>query len=340
MSRSDTQPASPSDTPPVSPTPLLDVQNLSVSFATQAGRKPVLHEVSFPLRKGICLSLVGESGCGKTVTALSVMGLLPPRIARIESGSIRFRGEDLLSRGSKTLRRIRGRGMAMIFQDAQSAMNPYLRVSEQLVEGVRHHEGLSLKKALDRAVRLLEEVGIADAASRIHDYPHQFSGGMLQRIMIAMALMTSPDLILADEPTSALDVTIQAQTLELFDRLREKRSASVILITHDLGVVAGRSDRIAVMYAGRILESGPTAEVLASPAHPYMEALLRSNPSVETDRKIRLTELPGHPPAPDELPGGCSFAPRCPKVMSKCHSSHPPLREIGKGICVACWLVK
>jgi oligopeptide/dipeptide ABC transporter ATP-binding protein len=296
--------------------------------------------VSFRLEEGSCLSLVGESGCGKTVTALSIMGLLPPRIARIESGAVRFKGTDLLSRGSKILRRIRGREMTMIFQDAQSALNPYLRVSEQLIEGARHHEGLSQRAALERAVRLLEEVGIAGAARRIHDFPHQFSGGMLQRIMIAMALMTSPDLVLADEPTSALDVTIQAQTLELFDRVRRKRSAAVILITHDLGVVAGRSDRIAVMYAGRIVESGPTAEVLAAPAHPYMVALLRSNPSVETDRKTRLTELPGQPPAPGDAPAGCAFAPRCPKVMKRCRETPPPSLRAGKGRTAACWLVE
>jgi oligopeptide/dipeptide ABC transporter ATP-binding protein len=326
------------DSTPASPPHLLEVRDLSVSFATPEGRKPVLQEVSFTLKQKSCLSLVGESGCGKTVTALSVMGLLPPRVARLESGSIHFKGKDLLLGRSKNLRRIRGKEIAMIFQDAQSAMNPYLRVSEQLTEGVRHHEGLSQKAALERAVHLLEEVGIADAGSRIHDFPHQFSGGMLQRIMIAMALMTSPDLLLADEPTSALDVTIQAQTLELFDRVREKRSAAMILITHDLGVVAGRSDRIAVMYAGRIVESGPTAEVLEAPAHPYMEALLRSNPSMETGKKIRLTELPGQPPAPGDRPAGCAFAPRCPKVLKKCHEENPPFEEKSAGHGSACWL--
>jgi len=331
---------SPPDPPPAGP--LLEVRDLRVTLhsAPDLGRRPVLHGVSFALARGSCLSLVGESGCGKTLTALAVMGLLPRETMRVEKGRILFERKDLLSMEPGGMRSIRGRCIAMIFQDPHSAMNPYLRVSEQLTEGYRLHAGASRKDALRRAIALLEEVGIPDAGIRIHHYPHQFSGGMLQRIVIAMALMTSPELIIADEPTSALDVTIQAQTLALFDGLRKSSRSAVMLITHDLGVVADRSDYTAVMYAGRIVEYGSTPGVLRSPAHPYMKALLLSHPSRSLGAGARLKVIPGQPPAPGETVPGCAFAPRCPSVLARCARETPPWIEFEKGRWAACWLVK
>lgn len=321
----------------MNPAALLDVRNLSVSLFAKGGRIPILHGISFSLDPGKCLSIVGESGCGKTITALSILGLLPPG-GRIDSGEIRFRGQDLAKADEQVLRGVRGRRIAMIFQDAPSALNPYLRVSEQLIEALMLHKGVSGREALERAVSLLEEVGIADARTRIHDHPHKFSGGMLQRIMIASALMTSPDLIIADEPTSALDVTVQAQTLKLLDALCETVKAAVILITHDLGVVADRSDTTAVMYAGRIVEYGPTARVIRAPGHPYMAALLRSSPALEGSRKIPLKEIPGQPPRPGYMPGGCPFAPRCENALDRCGREIPPPLPLEDGHSAACWL--
>lgn len=322
----------------MNPSALLEVRNLSVSLFAKGGGIPILHGISFSLDPGKCLSIVGESGCGKTITALSVLGLLPPPGGRIDSGEILFRGQDLAKADEKTLRGVRGRRIAMIFQDAPSALNPYLRVSEQLIEALMLHKGVSEREALGRAVSLLEEMGIADARARIHDYPHKFSGGMLQRIMIASALMTSPDLIIADEPTSALDVTVQAQTLKLLDVLCETMKAAVILITHDLGVVAGRSDTTAVMYAGRIVEYGPTARVVQAPGHPYMSALLRSSPALDSSREVPLEEIPGQPPRPGTMPAGCPFAPRCGHALERCGREIPPLLPLEEEHSAACWL--
>ena len=320
------------------PSKLLKVRNLAVSFGSPNGRVEILHGVSFSLEPGECLSLVGESGCGKSVTALSVMRLLPMPGGRIDRGEVLFQGRDLTQVPEKELRALRGNRITMIFQDALSALNPYLRISEQLTEGIKHHEGCREREALERGIIMLEKVGIPGARERIHEYPHRFSGGMLQRIMIAMAMMSSPDLVIADEPTSALDVTIQAQTLNLLDELRSKAGAAVILITHDLGVVAGRSDRTAVMYAGRIVESGPTDHVLKAPRHPYMKALLESNPSMDLLEGARLKEIPGQPPKPEALPPGCPFAPRCPHAMDPCHKENPPLVAAKGDHAVACWI--
>jgi len=317
---------------------LLSVRDIEVSFhVSRKKRVKVLNGVSFSIEPGECLSLVGESGCGKTVTAMAIMGLLPFCSARREAGRILFKGEELTRKSERALRSIRGSRISMIFQDAFLAMNPYLRVSEQLIEGYMHHTGASEKDAIRKATALLDDVGIPDAGDRIHDYPHSFSGGMLQRIMIAMALMTSPELIIADEPTSALDVTIQAQTLELLDALRSSSGSSLLLITHDLGVVAGLSDRTAVMYAGRIVEDGPTDTLLRSPAHPYMKALLRSNPTVEPGKHTRIEEIPGSPPLPSETAAlGCPFAPRCEKAVDTCLERIPSLNKVGAGHKVAC----
>jgi len=317
---------------------LLHVNDLSVSLAGKEKRFDVLHDISFDLEKGECLSIVGESGCGKTICALSLMGLLPTS-GKIDKGRIVFNGKDIAGADEKTMSAIRGKRIAMIFQDAQSALNPYLRISEQLIEGIMRHDGLREKKAISMAVDMLKKVGISGAEERVHDYPHQFSGGMLQRIMIAMALMTSPDLIIADEPTSALDVTIQAQTLKLFDDLMANIGSAVILITHDLGVAAGRSRTLAVFYAGAIVEIGLTARVLEKPLHPYMEALLRSNPSIEDSKEDRLIEIAGQPPPIGRAAQGCAFAPRCEKVMDRCRKETPVLmsyEDQHKAACFAC----
>jgi len=318
---------------------LLAVKDLAVSLGSRKRRVKILHGVSFCLAPGECLSLVGESGCGKTMTALSILRLLPAPWGRIDTGELLYLGEDLVKASESRLRTVRGNKITLISQDAQTALNPYLRISEQLVEGLMHHKGMREKEALEQGISMLESVGIPGARGRVHDYPHQFSGGMLQRIMIAMALMTSPDLVIADEPTSALDVTIQAQTLKLLDDLRASTGAAVLLITHDLGIVAGRSDRIAVMYAGRIVEHGNTARVLKSPGHPYMKALLASNPSVHQQNYKRLTQFPGPPPRRGAAPPGCAFAPRCPHVMDRCKKEIPSLMELGEGHEAACWLV-
>jgi oligopeptide/dipeptide ABC transporter ATP-binding protein len=318
---------------------LLAVKDLAVSLGSKKRRVRILHGVSIYLAPGECLSLVGESGCGKTMTALSILRLLPAPGGRIDAGENLYLGEDLVKASESRLRAIRGHRITLISQDAQTALNPYLRVSEQLVEGLMHHKGTHEKEALEQGITMLESVGIPGARERVHDYPHRFSGGMLQRIMIAMALMTSPDLIIADEPTSALDVTIQAQTLKLLDDLRASTGAAVLLITHDLGIVAGRSDRIAVMYAGRIVEHGNTARVLKSPGHPYMKALLASNPSVHQGKDERLKEIPGQPPRPGAAPPGCAFAPRCPHAMDRCKKEIPPLMDLEEGHEAACWLV-
>jgi oligopeptide/dipeptide ABC transporter ATP-binding protein len=314
------------------------VEELSVNLGAGKGAFRVLDRVSFSLKRTECLSLVGESGCGKTMTALSVLRLLP-RSGRIVSGRVLFETVDLLNLKEKNMARIRGNRIAMIFQDPLSALNPYLRVSEQLIEGFMHHTGKRQREALERGVDMLERVGLPQARHRIHEYPHRFSGGMLQRVMIAMAMMTTPDLIIADEPTSALDATIQAQTLRLMDEVRRASGTAVILISHDLGVVADRSDRIGVIYAGRIVEYGPTAPLLSSPAHPYMKALIAANPSMGRQGDHRLQEIKGQPPRPGARASGCAFAPRCPSVMDRCKQEMPPLLKVEEGHSAACWLV-
>jgi oligopeptide/dipeptide ABC transporter ATP-binding protein len=306
-------------------TPLLAVKDLHVEFS---GRGRVVHAVrglSYEIHAGETIGLVGESGSGKSVSALSLLGLLPKRAARISSGSALFEGQEILRLPDERLRKIRGARIAMIFQDPLSSLNPVLTIGRQITEAVETHRGVSHKVARKRATELLELVGIPSAALRLDNYPHQFSGGMRQRAMIAMALSCEPSLLIADEPTTALDVTIQAQILELLRRLRSELQMAVLLITHDLGVVAGFADRLAVMYAGRLVELGPTETILADPAHPYTVGLLRSLPRLDRPRQEALTPIEGSPPDLASELRGCPFAPRCAWRLPVCREIDPPL---------------
>jgi oligopeptide transport system ATP-binding protein len=312
--------------------PLLQVRDLRTQFVTDTGTVRAVDGVSFDVSRGEVVGIVGESGCGKSVTNLSVLGLLPKPQGRIAGGSVVFDGRDLVGLPERELRAIRGNRIAMIFQDPMTSLNPYLKVEEQLAEVVQLHLGLSRSEAVGRAVALLERVGISDAANRIRSYPHEFSGGMRQRVMIAMALLCDPDVLIADEPTTALDVTIQAQILELLKELRDERGMAIILITHDLGVVAGMCDRILVMYAGRIVEEAPTDALYGHPMHPYTRALLRSVPRLDASTQETLFSIEGLPPRLDREPFTyCTFSDRCPAVRGECHMGEPPLEPCGEG---------
>jgi len=314
-----------------SPTPspaaaLLQVEGLRTQFVLEEGTVRAVDGVSFDVGRGEIVGIVGESGCGKSVTNLSILGLLPKPQGRIAEGSVRFEGRELVGLPEKELRKVRGNNIAMIFQDPMTSLNPYLTVEEQLAEVVQLHLGLSRKDAVERAAALLERVGIPDAASRMKSFPHEFSGGMRQRVMIAMALLCDPEVLIADEPTTALDVTIQAQILELLKELRVERGMGIILITHDLGVVAGMCDRVLVMYAGRIVEEAPTEELFASPQHPYTRALLKSVPRLDEQSQGVLFSIEGLPPRLDQgVFQGCTFAPRCPQVREACRTGEPAL---------------
>ncbi|MDT0307720.1 ABC transporter ATP-binding protein [Streptomyces sp. DSM 44917] len=307
---------------------LLEVRDLRVEFATREGVARAVNGVSYSVDAGETLAVLGESGSGKSVTAQAVMGILDAPPGRIAGGQILFQGRDLLTLGREERRRIRGERMAMIFQDALSALNPVLSVGFQLGEMFRVHRGVSRREARARAVELMDRVRIPAARERVNDYPHQFSGGMRQRIMIAMALALEPDLIIADEPTTALDVTVQAQVMDLLAELQREFRMGLILITHDLGVVADVADRIAVMYAGRIVETAPVKELYARPAHPYTRGLLDSIPRL--DHKGReLYAIKGLPPSLTAIPSGCPFNPRCPQARDVCRSDpRPPLYEV------------
>ncbi|MDH3211996.1 MAG: ABC transporter ATP-binding protein [Myxococcales bacterium] len=312
--------------------PLLEVRDLCTEFSTEEGVVRAVDGVSFRVDRGEIVGLVGESGCGKSVTSLSVLGLLPKPQGRIAGGSVRFEGRELSALAEAGLRRIRGNRVAMIFQDPMTSLNPYLTVGEQIAEVGELHQGLSRREARKRAVALLERVGIPDPALRAGAYPHELSGGMRQRAMIAMALLCDPDLLIADEPTTALDVTIQAQILDLLRELRRERSMAIVLITHDLAVIAGTCDRVLVMYAGRIVESAPAAPLFHSPAHPYTRALLRSVPRIGGAARRRLETIEGLPPRLDAGPfGECRFAPRCRFVRDLCRNGEPSLAEIEPG---------
>ena len=311
-------------------TPLLSVNGLQVEFAGRGRVVRAVRGLSYDIGPGETIGLVGESGSGKSVSALSLLGLLPKRVGRVTAGSAVFQGQDLLHLPEDKLRKIRGARIAMIFQDPLSSLNPVLTIGRQITEAIETHRGVSSKEAKKRAIELLVLVGIPGAASRINDYPHQFSGGMRQRAMIAMALSCEPSLLIADEPTTALDVTIQAQILELLRRLRTELGMAVLLITHDLGVVAGFADRLAVMYAGRIVELGPTETILADPAHPYTVGLLRSLPRLDRPRQAALTPIEGSPPDLAAELHGCPFAPRCAWRLDRCWTDDPPL-EIARG---------
>ncbi|MGV9242965.1 ABC transporter ATP-binding protein [Streptomyces sp. NPDC003710] len=306
---------------------LLDVRDLHVEFRTRDGVARAVNGVSYAVDEGETLAVLGESGSGKSVTAQAVMGILDVPPGRITGGRVLFRGQDLLTLKDEERRRIRGAEMAMIFQDALSALNPVLTVGDQLGEMFVVHRGMSKKDARARAVELMDRVGIPAAAQRVRDYPHQFSGGMRQRIMIAMALALQPVLIIADEPTTALDVTVQAQIMDLLAELQREYRMGLVLITHDLGVVADVADRIAVMYAGRIVESAPVHDLYKAPAHPYTRGLLDSIPRL--DRKGReLSAIKGLPPNLMDIPPGCAFHPRCPMARDVCLTDVPPLYEV------------
>jgi oligopeptide transport system ATP-binding protein len=321
----------------VSTAPLLSVQQLETIFMSAEGPVQAVRGVSFDVRGGETLGLVGESGCGKSVTALSVMGLLPSN-GHVVAGSISLNGKELLSASSKELRSVRGRDVAMVFQDSTTSLNPLLTIGRQITETLEAHLGMSLARARSRAVELLEEVGVPEAERRLRQYPHQLSGGLRQRVAVAVALAPNPAVLIADEPTTALDVTVQAQLLELLKREQRDRGMGLILITHDLGVVAGMADRLSVMYAGRIVEQGPTGAVFAEPRHPYTLALLRSVPRIDARPERRLASIPGAPPPLAELPAGCPYRPRCPVAVERCAVDDPALvRANGDDRAVACW---
>jgi len=319
--------------------PLLQVSQLHTSFHTRNGIVRAVNNVSFHLDPGETLAIVGESGSGKSVTCYSIMGLIPQPPGRIEQGQALFDGIDLLKAPPKVLRGLRGKRISMVFQDPMTSLNPYLRIEDQLTEPLRIHENISRKDATHRAVQALEEVGVPDAARRIRSYPHEFSGGMRQRVMIAMALITKPDLLIADEPTTALDVTVQAQILELIKRRQQDLGMAVILISHDLGVVAGFCQRVIVMYAGRIVEAAPTTQLFKSPQHPYNLALQKSIPALQ-NKGAELFTIPGMPPDLSKNTPGCQFAPRCIHATAPCHVHPPQLAAVAPDHLSACTRVQ
>jgi len=317
----------------------LQVENLRVSFPTgDGGLVYPVDGVSFTLDRGRTLALVGESGCGKSLTSLALLRLIPSP-GRIENGSTILLGDtDVLSLRGEPLRKIRGRRIGMVFQDPMTSLNPVFTVGDQIAEGVRAHFDVSRAEARRRALMLLQEVGIPDPAARLDAYPHQLSGGMRQRVMIAIALSAEPEILVADEPTTALDVTVQAQILEVLDRLRDRHGMAVLLITHDLGIVAGRADRVAVMYAGQIVEEAPTERLFASPSHPYTQGLFASIPRIRGPIG-RLSPIGGSVPAPGAWPSGCRFRPRCPRAFEKSETM-PPLLPVGPDHRMRCWLAE
>ena len=316
--------------------PLLDVRGLRTAFRTDDGDFDAVAGVGFTLEPGRTLGLVGESGCGKSVTALSIMGLLARPAGRVAAGEILFEGEDLVRAPASRLRELRGNRLAMIFQEPMTSLNPAFTIGEQISEGLRRHQGIGREAARARAVEVLQQVRIPDAEERFDAYPHKLSGGMRQRAMIAMALACKPKLLIADEPTTALDVTIQAQILDLLRDLREETGTAIILITHDLGVVAEIAHEVAVMYAGRIVEKAGVDELFARPQHPYTIGLLGSIPKLHA-RQERLPAIEGQVPDPRLRPPGCRFAPRCPFAVEQCHREEPPLASVAAGHAVACW---
>jgi oligopeptide/dipeptide ABC transporter ATP-binding protein len=318
-------------------TKLLEVRNLRTSFLTGAGVVRAVDGVSWDIEQGETVALVGESGCGKSVSALSVMRLIAPPAGRIEGGEILYKGRDLLKLSEEEMRHVRGREIAMIFQEPMTSLNPVLSIGRQLGEGLEIHSGMNKVQARARAVELLGMVGISDASRRLDQYPHHFSGGMRQRMMIAMALACNPSLILADEPTTALDVTIQAQILELMRDLSRRLGVAMLIITHNLGVVARYADRVNVMYAGRIIEKAAAQELYANPRHPYTLGLLRSVPRLDEPRRARLDPIEGQPPDLTQLPAGCAFAPRCAYQVARCQTEAPGLQEVGAAHASACW---
>ena len=315
--------------------PLLSVRDLRTVFYMEDGAAPAVDGVSFDLREGETLGLVGESGCGKSVTSLSIMRLVPPP-GRTEGGRVLFEGRDLLALDEGAMRRVRGNRVAMIFQEPMTSLNPAFTCGDQIDEAIRLHLGLDARAARERTVDLLRRAGIPAPEQRADEYPHRLSGGMRQRVMIAMALSCNPSLLIADEPTTALDVTIQAQILDLLKRLQASAGMAVLLITHDLGVIAEVADRVAVMYAGRIVEQADAASLFRTPRHPYTRGLLASRPRL-AERRDRLEAIPGAVPDPARFPPGCRFHPRCPLADDRCRGEAPSLMEAAPGHAVACW---
>ncbi len=319
---------------------LLKVSDLRTQFRTPEGVVRAVDGVGFQVDRGRVLGIVGESGSGKTITALSILRLVPQPAGRIESGQIRFDGVDLLGLSEREMRSIRGRRIGMIFQEPMTSLNPVFSIGDQIAETLRVHLKVERRAALDQTIELLRQVGIPAAERRVHDYPHQLSGGMRQRVMIAMAIACGPELVLADEPTTALDVTIQAQILELLDELRARLGMAMILISHDLGVIAQVAHDVAIMYAGKVVEQAETRELFAHPLHPYTRGLLASLPRFDRadGARHRLQAIPGAVPKLSDLPRGCSFNPRCGEAFALCFDREPPLEEVRPGHWVRCWL--
>jgi oligopeptide transport system ATP-binding protein len=317
---------------------LLDVRDLRTQFLTQDGVVNAVNGVSFQVNDGQTLGIVGESGCGKSVTMLSIMRLIPQPPGKITAGQIMFHDQNLVKLSDEQIRRIRGHKIAMIFQDPMTSLNPVLTIGRQISEALELHLGMNSQQSRARTVELLQLVNIPEGAKRINDYPHQFSGGMRQRVMIAMALSCNPELLIADEPTTALDVTIQAQIIELVRRLQRELGMAVIWITHDLGVVAGFCEQVNVMYAGFIIESAAVRDIYASPQHPYTKGLLGSIPRLDAKSKSKLSPIEGLPPDLIDLPKGCPFAARCSYVQDICRAERPELRPVGDGHRTACWV--
>lgn len=318
--------------------PLLSVEDLKVYFDTDQGVARAVDGVSYAVDPGKTLGVVGESGCGKTVSALSILKLVP-KPGRYAGGRIMFDGQNLLGYSEERMRSVRGNRISMIFQEPATSLNPVFTIGNQIAEGVRLHMKVSRKEAWDRAIEMLRKVHISSPEKRVSEYPHQLSGGMRQRAMIAMALACDPDVLIADEPTTALDVTIQAQILDLMIEIKERYSAAVIMITHDLGVVAQTCDDVSVMYAGKVVESAPVKTLFADPAHPYTQGLMASIPRRgESGARERLNEIKGVVPRLTDIPRGCPFNPRCPHVMDVCREKEPQLKDVGGGAMASCWL--
>ena len=318
--------------------PLLVVENLKTYFFTEAGVVKAVDDISYDVHEGETLAIVGESGCGKSIGALSLMRLVPTPPGRIVSGRVLFDDEDLLTMSDEEMRNIRGNRIAMIFQEPMTSLNPVLTIGRQITESLELHLKMNKEAARDRAIELLDMVGIPDPESRLNQYPHQFSGGMRQRVMIAIAMSCNPRLLLADEPTTALDVTIQAQILELVKDLSIKQGTAVIIITHNLGVVARYADRVNVMYAGKLIERGTAMDIYENPHHPYTQGLLNSVPRLDEDRKGHLESIDGMPPDLMDLPSGCAFQPRCKLAVARCLEEIPPLMPVSDGHTAACWV--
>ncbi len=316
---------------------LVEIRNLKTHYFTEDGVVRAVDGVNLYIKRGETLGVVGESGCGKSVTSLSIMRLIPNPPGKIVDGEIIFEGEDLIKKSEAEMRKIRGNDISMIFQEPMTSLNPVYTIGDQISEAIQLHQGLSYKEATDKAVEMLRLVGIPLPERRVKEYPHQLSGGMRQRVMIAMALSCNPKLLIADEPTTALDVTIQAQILELMKKLKKELGMAIMLITHDLGVVAEMCERVVVMYAGKVVEEGEAVNIFKSPLHPYTEGLLNSIPRMDEDVE-KLHVIEGVVPNPLHLPEGCRFNPRCPYAIDKCREAQPPLEQVSPGRWVACFL--